>query len=221
MDPHQFLGLEISPRRRHRRNGPVDRVSVMALPHPGGSGLPPSPILAISAGHRMPRRRPRPRRRRFATDERGVPSPAGMARPPSPTPSPVSGAGRIRQVPGALRQPRPASWRTPTTSSATRPSSVPAPCGRRWGRLYRGPARRLAVGTRIRRFRHVLVAPRRLSCPFQQDQALRFHHHQQPEADLQPPRPRTTPDRRAALLAYAIPDHPGWMLPTAPPCASP
>ena len=202
VDPHQFLGLEINPR--------AAAIAEMVLWigylqwhfRTQGSGLPPSPILrdfkniecrdAVLACDAID----------FATDASGQPLTRWDGR--TTKPHPVTGElvpDETAQIPRE-RYTKPAPRRMAASRLHRRQPALhrrQLPCARLpRRRLHRSPARRLAGRPRIRRFRHVLVAPRRRPDAPRRSPALRLHHHQQPHANLQPPRPRTPPQRPAA-----------------------
>ena len=170
---------------------PAPRAAAAAQPHP-----------ARLQEHRMPRRRARPRRHDFATDDSGAltrwdgctTKPHPVTGEPVPDEICPSAAMALHQpAPGHLAAGR-LHRRQPPFIGAASPcarrsaTATPKPCAA-W------PAVPESADFVMFWWHHAADLTRRGG------PALRLHHHQQPGTDLQPPRPRTPPQRPAAGLA--------------------
>ena len=197
----------------------------MALPHPRQPACRRSPILKRLQEHRMPRRRARLRRQSSRSATRTAVPHSRWDGKTTKT-HPVTG----EQVPDeSARQPllryinpRRAEWPQADYIVGNPPFIGAATHARRpRRRLRRSPARDLAERARVRRLRHVLVAPRRRNWSRRPGPALRLHHHQQPQPDLQPPRRAERRSTAASTSPSPSPITRGSTAPTAPPCALP
>ncbi len=192
VDPHQFLGLELNPRAAAIAELVLWIGYLQWHFRTNGSGLPPQPILkdfknvecrdAVLAWDSV----------ETVLDERGVPVSRwdGVTTKTHPVTGEAVPDENARTHAAALHQPAQGSeWpagRLHRRQPALHRRRQHARRARR--RLRRSAAQHVAGRSRIGRPRHVLVAPRRATRRARRSAALRPDHHQQPEADFQPPR---------------------------------